>query len=111
MTKPSRAEKLEQKRRFWRKHIQDMHDSGLTQAEYCRQNNLNRRHVWYWKKELSAQNTPVVVEVPLHRIPDPGQCLPPRPIRLTVNGRYLFEIEKGFDPFTLHQTLQVLEAL
>ena len=32
-----------EKRQFWENHVQAWQQSGLTQAEYCRQNNLKNQ--------------------------------------------------------------------
>ena len=40
MDQISRAEQLEQKRAFWKQHIDSWQETGLTQAEYCRRHNL-----------------------------------------------------------------------
>ena len=36
MEQISRAEQLEQKRAYWKQHIDSFKQTGLTQAEYCR---------------------------------------------------------------------------
>ena len=43
----SRAEQLEQKRSYWKQHIDSWQQMGLTQVEYCRQNNLKRHQLVY----------------------------------------------------------------
>ena len=40
MEQISRAEQLEQKRIYWKQHIEHWQQTGLTQAEYCRRHNL-----------------------------------------------------------------------
>jgi len=44
-TKTSRAT-------YWQKHISQWSGSGLTQAEYCRQNNLSAAAFHWWKGHL-----------------------------------------------------------
>ena len=46
------------KRKFWEDHIQAWHESGLTQAEYCRQNNLKNHRWWYWRKHVDRRRNP-----------------------------------------------------
>ena len=36
MDQLSRAEQLEQKRSYWKQHIDSWQETGLTQTEYCR---------------------------------------------------------------------------
>ena len=40
------------KQRQWQAHIHAWEKSGLTQNEYCRQNNLRNNQFCYWKKKL-----------------------------------------------------------
>ena len=57
MDQISRAEELEQKRSYWKQHIDSWQVTGLTQAEYCRQHNLKHHlriplhsdHSFRWK--------------------------------------------------------------
>ena len=52
MDQISRAEELEQKRIYWRQHIDQWQQTGLTQAEYCRQHDLKHHQLVYWKKRF-----------------------------------------------------------
>jgi len=51
-----------EKRRFWRVHIKAWSKSGLTQAEYCRQHDLRKNRLIYWKKKFAKNSTPSVKE-------------------------------------------------
>ena len=53
MDQISRAEELEQKRSYWKQHIESWQVTGLTQAEYCRRHNLKHHQLVYWKKRFS----------------------------------------------------------
>lgn len=48
----SRAERLEEKRNFWKHHIDRWQESGLSQTEYCRRQNLKPHQLAYWKKRF-----------------------------------------------------------
>jgi hypothetical protein len=37
---------------YWQEHISQWSKSGLTQAEYCRQNNLSAAAFHWWKREF-----------------------------------------------------------
>jgi transposase len=52
MEQISRAGQLEQKRTYWKQHIDSWQETGLTQAEYCRQHNLKHYQLVYWKKRF-----------------------------------------------------------
>ena len=45
MDRSSRAEALEQKRTYWKQHIDQWQQTGLTQAEYCRRYNLKHHQL------------------------------------------------------------------
>ena len=57
MDEISRAEQLEQKRSYWKQHIDSWQETGLTQAEYCRRHNLKHHQLVYWKKRFSHTET------------------------------------------------------
>ena len=106
----------EQRSKFWQSHIESWKDSGLSQAEYCRQNNLKSRIFTYWKLKFSsgdsplefvqvcADSTPSIPSVPLFN--NRGA-----PLRLTVNCRFAIEIPDGFSPTTLRQVLLTLQEV
>ena len=52
-TNPHEELDLKEKHQFWEDHVQAWEHSGLTQAEYCRQNNLKNHRWWYWRKRIS----------------------------------------------------------
>ncbi|WP_035240539.1 IS66 family insertion sequence element accessory protein TnpA, partial [Desulfobacter vibrioformis] len=37
---------------FYQEHLNNWKNSGLSQAEYCRQNDLTRHRFGYWKRKL-----------------------------------------------------------
>jgi hypothetical protein len=59
MEQLSRAEQLEQKRSYWKQQIEQWQQTGLTQAEYCRRNNLKHHRLVYWKKRYLKTETDV----------------------------------------------------
>ena len=59
MDQISRAEELEQKRSYWKQHIDSWQVTGLTQAEYWRRHNLKHHQLDYWKKRFSHTETGV----------------------------------------------------
>ena len=45
-----RLQKME-RRQFWQSHLDAWALTGLSQAEYCRQNNLKTHRFTYWKRK------------------------------------------------------------
>ena len=111
MEQISRAEQLEQKRTFWKQHIDSWQETGLTQAEYCRRHHLKHYQLVYWKKRFLKTQTAVSF-VPfeledLLNIP----CQPDRAaLCLVVNNHFKIEIGAGFDPQLLRQLIFALQA-
>jgi hypothetical protein len=111
MEQISRAEQLEQKRTFWKQHIDSWQETGLTQAEYCRQHNLKHYQLVYWKKRFLKTETAVSF-VPLEL--EDLLNIPFQPDRaalcLVVNNHFKIEIRAGFDPQLLRQLIFALQA-
>ncbi len=49
----------EQKRLFWQQHITDWQNSGLSQAEYTRQQGLTLKSFSYYKRRYGQFDVPV----------------------------------------------------
>jgi len=107
--KATRGEQRE-KRKFWEGHLEKWMGSGMTQAEYCRRHNLNRRLFSYWKRRLKRPEASVSFI----------------PVRVKAEGRnesggssglvlwkegYRIEIREGFNAEVLGQVLRTLEGL
>jgi hypothetical protein len=43
--------------RFWQRHLQRWRQSGLSQAQYCRQQQLSDAAFGWWKGRLSAESS------------------------------------------------------
>ena len=112
MDQLSRAEQLEQKRSYWKQHIDSWQETGLTQTEYCRRNNLKHHQLVYWKKRFLKSETDVsFVPIKLEdflEIPAPSDSAS---ISLVVNNHLKIEIKAGFDAQLLRQLIFALRGL
>ena len=111
MVHTSRAEQLEQKRTYWRQHIDSWQETGLSQAEYCRRHNLKHHQLVYWKKRFVNTETAVsFVPLKLEGLLD----IPIQPdhasLCLVINNHFKIEISTGFDPQLLRQLIFALQA-
>ena len=112
MVQTSRAEQLEQKRTYWKQHIDSWQETGLSQTEYCRQHNLKHHQLVYWKKRFLKTETdvsfvPIKLE-DLLDIPAP----PDQPsLRVVINDQFKIEINAGFDALLLRQVILALRGL
>jgi len=92
MEEASRGEELEQKRSFWKQHIESWQESGLSQADYCRRNDLKPHQLTYWKKRFCRTETGVSF-VPLQLI----QSSSGDSLWLVIHDHFKVEIRSGFD--------------
>lgn len=109
MTKFTRQQLINEKRKFWKQHLTLWQDSGLSQAEYCRQNSLDKNQWGYWKKRFvrTESRTEFVALHVKRSLTLSGSPL----LNLVVNDRYRIEINPGFDPNTLKMVLKTIQQL
>jgi hypothetical protein len=112
MDQISRAEELEQKRSYWKQHIDSWQVTGLTQAEYCRRHNLKHHQLVYWKKRFSHTETgvsfvPLKLEDLLDRPAQPDLAS----LCLVIDHHFKVEIRAGFDAQLLRQLIVALREL
>jgi hypothetical protein len=107
-----RAAEREEKQRFWEEHLKSWETSGVTQNDYCRQNNLRLNRFIYWKRKRSSKRPATVslVEWPIPR--QAGSFLSlSAPLSVVIGSPYRIEIHKGFDPAVLEGVIRVLRGL
>ena len=112
MEQLSRAKQLEQKRIYWKQHIESWQETGLTQTEYCRRHNLKPHQLVYWKKRFSKTEAGVsFVPIKLDDLLD----IPAQPngaaLCLVINNQFTIEIRHGFDGQLLRQLIFALRGL
>ena len=112
MEQISRAEQLEQKRAYWRQHIDSFQQTGLTQAEYCRRHNLKHHQLVYWKKRFLKTETDVsFVPLKLEDLLDISSGPEHASLTLVIDNQFKIEIRAGFDPQLLRQLIFSLRAM
>lgn len=92
-----------EKQVFWTGHVAKWNDSGLSQAEYCRQNKLNPNLLSKWKQNLKDGEIKDFVEIPVSAIENESV------IELVVRDIYKVQLKDGFDPNLLKKVIKVLE--
>ncbi len=100
----------EKKRRFWKSHIQQWGNSGLTQVDYCKANGLIPHRFTYWKKRLNPPDAQVSF-VPLQITGNLPVPVGKSSFNLFTPNGYRIEINTGFDPDTLRQLIGVVNAI
>ena len=112
MDELSRAEQLEQKRSYWKHHIECWQETGLTQAEYCRRHNLKHHQLVYWKKRFLKTETGVsFVPLKLEDLLDIPTGQDQASLTLIINNQFKVDIRAGFDVHLLRQLIFALRGL
>ncbi len=108
----SKAEQLEQKRAYWKQHIDSWQQTGLSQAEYCRRHNLKHHQLVYWKKRFIKTETAVsFAALKLDDLLDRTWLPQPASLCLVLNDQFKIEIRPGFDAQLLQQVILTLRGL
>ena len=108
--KISRQEKLEEKRRFWKQHIEGWRLSNQTQAGYCRQHELSYDQFIYWKRRFRKDFKSSFIELKLPPVKLPKMIPPTSSLRISVS-RFQIAVDSGFDPEVLGRLVYTLERL
>lgn len=96
---------LETKTKFWKKHIGQWQDSGLSQREYCKANNLKESTFTDWKAKHSTSRksvTRVPSSVVDNFIQSQGH------LELIIKDKLALRIPSNFDSQTLQRLLETL---
>ncbi len=106
MVQTSKAEQLEQKRTYWKQHIDSWQETGLTQTEYCRRHNLKHHQLVYWKKrflkiETGVSFVPVKLD-DLLDLPTQSDCAA---LCLAINKQLKIDNRDDFDQQLLRQLI------
>ncbi|MDY0132867.1 MAG: IS66 family insertion sequence element accessory protein TnpB [Desulforegulaceae bacterium] len=97
---------------FWKTHISKWEISGLTQAEYCRINNLKNTRFTYWKLKFKKENLPLsVVEISQASINKVFNINKNSIITLHSKSGFHLNIPDDFSSDTLKQILLVLKEV
>ena len=113
MAEQSWKERNLEKQRLWTSHIEAWKSSGLSQVEYCRQNDLSRVQFTYWKCKQDKKADPVTFVPVLGKalLSPEGSLDHQVPIKLIIDNRYKIEVGEGFSPNTLSTLIRTLGGL
>ncbi|MCP4487025.1 MAG: hypothetical protein GY820_06860 [Gammaproteobacteria bacterium] len=92
----------------WLQHVTAWESSGLSQTEFCQQQQLVYGTFVYWRhrlKDLDASSASSTVSfLPVTLSPVKAQSL-----MLRINGCHSIELDVDFDPVLLNRVVQALE--
>lgn len=105
------TETVQSRQTYWSQHIENCNRSGLTQVQYCRDNDLNKHTFAYWKSKLNRQSIfrPLL---PVSIRPDRKQEISsfPSGISLSFDDRFKVQLEVGFKSDTLQKLIDLLQV-
>jgi len=108
VTSSGKESNSKEKRKFWEDQIQAWQQGGLSQAEYCRQNDLKNHQWWYWRKRISHLADNDVTFVPLRFS---SSKVSQTSIRVVTPNGYRIELDHGFDLSKLRQLITAVRGL
>lgn len=111
MAEETREEINREREESWTRHIKGWEESGLTQIEYCRQNNLSKHRFTYWKCKRHRKDEPVKFVSLCPTRTTRNASLKDTGVRLIIRDRYRVEVGEGFSEDVLHRLIVVLERV
>ncbi len=99
-----------QRQQFWREHFKKWSESGLTQTEYCRINNLKATRFTYWKTKFNNLKVTRKTNLPIEFIQISDQTMVTGFLKLNVGADFQIEIPDDFSRSTFEQVLTILRA-
>ena len=112
MDKQTSAEKNRVRKEFWRAHIESWKKSGLSQIDYCKENNLSRHRFTYWKGKGNKKPVPIKFIPVLQKASSSFRIKDSKsPLKVIIGERYCIEVGDGFSPDTLTRLMYTLEKM
>jgi len=91
---------------FWRTHIDQWSQAGITQKEYCRRHDLIPHRFTYWKKKFTREH----LCVEFVQVPNAGSGVEPC-LKLNIGSGLQLEIPDSFSRKSLEKVLAALRIL
>ena len=98
------------KRRFWEFHINNWHQSKMSQTAYCREHELMLHRFIYWKKALARRDSSISF-VPVQISSNLPVAIEASTLILFTPNGYKIEVSTGFDPTMLKQLINTVQSL
>jgi hypothetical protein len=90
----------------WQGLVAEQTQSGMSAAAFCKEKQLNLHGFYSWRRRFRAESAPqgtgsFLELVPSSKIRDSG-------VRICLGERLSIELDRGFDPLTLRNAIDVL---
>jgi hypothetical protein len=88
----------------WSAHVHNWEISGLSQNEYCRQNDLSKDTFSNWKRRFLKQAN-LFVQI------KPKKVIHQSKMKVIINETLKIEVEPGYDPDQLKSLVNLLRSM
>ncbi len=96
----------EERREYWRALIEKHAKSGMIAAAFCKEQKINPQRFYAWRKRFyrDHQSTGFI-----RLVPTPSTT-PRSGVRILLDHEICVEVDQGFDPITLRETIHALSG-
>jgi len=96
----------EERKSYWRALIDKHTESGMSAAAFCKQQGINSQRFYFWRRRFRADSaSPGFIRlVPTSKTAFSG-------IRIILDYGVSLELDRGFDPLTLQETIDALRTM
>ena len=97
--------RIKERREYWRALIEKHARSGMIAAAFCKEQKINPQRFYSWRKRFNrdSQHTGFIRLVPTSKTISSG-------IRILLDHGISVEVDRGFDPITLRETIDALSS-
>ena len=95
--------RIKERRENWRALIEKHAKSGMTAVAFCKVEKINPQRFYSWRKRFN-RGTDKAGFIQLVPTPETGRS----GIRIRLDSGISVEVDRGFDPITLRETLDAL---
>ena len=111
MEQKSIKDRNREKADFWADHIKRWQESGLSQIDYCLENNLSRHRFTYWKCKNNKKDNPIKFIPVIPRLTRSSSHDNIEPLKVQVGDKYRIEVGEVFSEETLTRLIKTLEDI
>jgi hypothetical protein len=91
---------------YWRALVEKQAESGMSAAAFCKQQGINPQRLYFWRRRFHSDSPGAgfIRLVPTSKTPFSG-------IRIVLDHGVSVELDRGFDPLTLRETIDALRTM
>jgi len=96
--------RIKERRDYWRALIEKHAKSGMSAVAFCKEQKINPQRFYSWRKRFNRDTHKARGFIRLVPTSETGRS----GIRIQLNHGIAVEVDKGFDPVTLRETIDAL---